>query len=130
LIPREIRAENKTESRGHEGGVNALLLRIAARHGSIGGAAQYEQYAGCGYASHESPDAGADGGVWHGFQSSIFPHEYMVHFDAHRWRFMIRSPFITDIQQTGPRGADKFAALNWMMGEAEHQVGGGRFGRF
>jgi hypothetical protein len=35
--------------------------------------------------------------------------------------------FITDIQQTGPRGADKFAALNWMMGEAEHQVGGGTF---
>lgn len=31
--------------------------------------------------------------------------------------------FISDTQQTGPRGGDKFYSTNWFMANAEHQVG-------
>ena len=35
--------------------------------------------------------------------------------------------FVTDIQQSGPRGADKFYSTNAFMGSAEHSLGGGAF---
>lgn len=35
--------------------------------------------------------------------------------------------FAVDTQATGPRGADKFWAANWFMGELEHKVGHGSF---
>jgi hypothetical protein len=35
--------------------------------------------------------------------------------------------FLTDIQESGPRGADKFAAMSWAMAEANHSLGGGTF---
>ncbi|HZS51529.1 MAG TPA: hypothetical protein VFA54_11745, partial [Bryobacterales bacterium] len=43
-----------------------------------------------------------------------------------RWDFLFHGvAFISDIQQTGPRGGDKFASMNWFMGSAEHQAGRG-----
>lgn len=42
------------------------------------------------------------------------------------WRFMFHGlAFVNHIQQTGPRGGDKFFSTNWLMGSAEHPVGNG-----
>src|SRR6202040_976912 len=35
--------------------------------------------------------------------------------------------FISDLQQSGPRGADKFFSTNWFMGMAQHRAGPGTF---
>jgi hypothetical protein len=44
------------------------------------------------------------------------------------WKFMLHGEgFISEVQQTGPLGADKFFSTNWFMGMAEHQLGGGAF---
>jgi hypothetical protein len=52
----------------------------------------------------------------------------MVHFAARRWTLMLHGVvFVTDIQQTGPRGADKFASMNWFMAQASHPLAGGTF---
>lgn len=52
----------------------------------------------------------------------------MVSVDAGRWRLMFHGvAFVTDIQQTGPRGADKFISMNWFMGRAVHPFAGGDF---
>lgn len=52
----------------------------------------------------------------------------MAHFKTGGWRFMVHGVvFATEIQQTGPRGADKFASINWFMVDAEHCLGGGTF---
>jgi hypothetical protein len=52
----------------------------------------------------------------------------MIHFTARGWRFMIHGlAFVEDIQQSGPRGGDKLFSTNWLMGEAEHPLGGGIF---
>jgi hypothetical protein len=52
----------------------------------------------------------------------------IVHFEAGTWMFMLHGVvFVTDIQQTGPRGADKFLSMNWFMAEAEHTLAGGTF---
>lgn len=52
----------------------------------------------------------------------------MVHFTARNWRFMVHGvAFVTDAQETGPRGADKFFSTNWFMGEAAHSFAGGTF---
>ncbi len=45
-----------------------------------------------------------------------------------KWNLMFHGQgFISDVQQTGPRGADKFYSSNWFMGMAEHDVGRGAF---
>lgn len=47
---------------------------------------------------------------------------------AGSWSLMLMADgFITDTQQTGPRGADKFYSTNVLMGSAEHAVGRGSF---
>jgi len=52
----------------------------------------------------------------------------MIHRRAGAWTLMFHGvAFVTDIQQTGPRGADKFASMNWFMGEASHPLAGGTF---
>jgi hypothetical protein len=52
----------------------------------------------------------------------------MVGFDAAQWRFMFHgAAFITGIQQSGPRGEDKFLSTNWFMAEARHNLAGGTF---
>lgn len=52
----------------------------------------------------------------------------MVHFSAGRWRFTLHGvAFVEDIQQTGPRGGDKFFSTNWFMTEAVHGLAGGTF---
>jgi hypothetical protein len=44
------------------------------------------------------------------------------------WNLMFHGQgFISDVQQTGPRGADKFYSTNWFMGMAEHDIGKGAF---
>jgi hypothetical protein len=43
------------------------------------------------------------------------------------WMLMFHSTaFITDLQQTGPRGADKFFSTNWFMPMAERRLGPGQ----
>jgi hypothetical protein len=50
----------------------------------------------------------------------------MIHLNTHRWNLMFHGvAFVTDIQQTGPRGTDKLMALSWFMAEAEHPLAGG-----
>jgi len=50
----------------------------------------------------------------------------MLHFSASRWTFMVHGmAFVTDIQQTSPRGSDKFTAMSWMMATADHVFAGG-----
>ena len=40
------------------------------------------------------------------------------------WMLMLHgSAFITDTQQSGPRGADKFVSTNWIMPMAMRQLG-------
>jgi hypothetical protein len=44
------------------------------------------------------------------------------------WMLMFHAnAFIADIQQTGPRGGDKFFSTNWFMPMAERRVGPGQF---
>jgi hypothetical protein len=50
----------------------------------------------------------------------------MLSFQTHGWDMMFHGEgFISDVQETGPRGADKFFSTNWFMGMAEHNVGKG-----
>ena len=52
----------------------------------------------------------------------------MVHLNAGRWTLMLHGEvFIAEIQQTGPRGTDKFASMNWFMAQAAHPLAGGAF---
>jgi hypothetical protein len=61
------------------------------------------------------------------FNPAASPME-MIHLHARGWQFMFHGvAFVTEIQQTGPRGADKFASINWFMGEATHPMAGGTF---
>ena len=44
------------------------------------------------------------------------------------WQFMFHGvAFANEIQQTGPRGGDKFFSTNWFMPMAQHQAGPGQF---
>jgi len=50
----------------------------------------------------------------------------MIHKRLGSWTFMFHGiAFLTEEQQTGPRGADKFFAPNWFMGDASHAAGRG-----
>ena len=52
----------------------------------------------------------------------------MLRKNAGRWTLMFHGVvFVTDIRQTGPRGANKFLSMNWFMTEATHPLGGGTF---
>jgi hypothetical protein len=52
----------------------------------------------------------------------------MAHFHWANWKLMVHGvAFVTAIQQTGPRGTDKVASMNWLMGEASHTAFGGTF---
>lgn len=52
----------------------------------------------------------------------------MLMLGAAGWNFMFHGQgYISDVQQTGPRGADKFLSSNWFMGIAEHDLGAGAF---
>ena len=43
------------------------------------------------------------------------------------WMLMLHgSAFVMDLQQTGPRGGDKFFSTNWVMGMAEREWGPGQ----
>jgi hypothetical protein len=45
-----------------------------------------------------------------------------------RWQFMFHANvFINELQQSGPRGADRFFSTNWFMGMAQHHTGPGTF---
>jgi hypothetical protein len=45
-----------------------------------------------------------------------------------RWMLMFHANvFITDQQQSGPQGADKFFSTNWFMPMAQHKLGPGTF---
>jgi hypothetical protein len=48
----------------------------------------------------------------------------MIHKRAGAWTFMFHGiAFLTEGQQAGPRGGDKFFAPNWFMGTAAHAMG-------
>lgn len=50
----------------------------------------------------------------------------MIHKSIGDWNLMFHGiAFITDAQQTGPRGHDKFISPNWFMGTAERSAFGG-----
>jgi hypothetical protein len=52
----------------------------------------------------------------------------MFSWRAGKWNLMFHGQgFISDVQQTGPRGADKFFSTNSFMGMAEHDIGRGAF---
>ena len=52
----------------------------------------------------------------------------MFSWRAGGWNLMFHGEgFISDVQQTGPRGGDKFLSTNWFMGMAEHDIGRGAF---
>jgi hypothetical protein len=52
----------------------------------------------------------------------------MFSWRAGEWNLMFHGEgFIGDVQQTGPRGGDKFLSTNWFMGMAEHDMGHGAF---
>jgi hypothetical protein len=52
----------------------------------------------------------------------------MFSWRVHGWNLMFHGQgFISDVQQTVPRGADKFYSTNWFMGMAEHDIGKGAF---
>ncbi len=44
------------------------------------------------------------------------------------WNFMLHGEaFLTDVQQSGPRGADKFFSTDWFMGMAQRKLARGTF---
>jgi hypothetical protein len=48
----------------------------------------------------------------------------MIMTHSGKWNFMFMGTgFLSDIQQSGPRGADKLYSTNWVMGSASHKVG-------
>ena len=50
----------------------------------------------------------------------------MIMKAAGAWHFMfMATAFLTDLQQSGPRGHDKFYSVNWGMVSAEHHLGRG-----
>jgi hypothetical protein len=52
----------------------------------------------------------------------------MVERHIGRWTLMMHGiAFITDTQQTGPVGGDKFYSISWFMVEASHSLAGGTF---
>jgi len=52
----------------------------------------------------------------------------MAGFAAGRWHLVFHGvAFVGGIQQTGPRGADKFLSTSWFMANAEHPLAGGTF---
>jgi len=52
----------------------------------------------------------------------------MIHLQESSWMLMLHgAAFVTDIQQTGPRGDDKFVSTSWFMASAIHSAGGGEF---
>jgi len=54
--------------------------------------------------------------------------EPMIHLKAGSWMFMLHGlAFVGGVQQTGPRGGDKFMSANWFMAEASHSFAGGTF---
>jgi len=54
--------------------------------------------------------------------------EAMIHLKAGSWMFMLHGlAFVGGVQQTGPRGGDKFMSANWFMAEASHSLAGGTF---
>jgi hypothetical protein len=51
------------------------------------------------------------------------PHE-MLMWSRRGWTFMFHgTAFITDVQQSGPRGHDKFFSANWFMPMAQRKLG-------
>jgi hypothetical protein len=64
-----------------------------------------------------------------GSGTSVNPGSSPMHMkmvNARSWNFMFHgSAFVGDIQQSGPRGSDKFFSSNWLMGMAHRQVGRG-----
>lgn len=67
-----------------------------------------------------------------GSGTSWLPDETLVfahHAAAGRWNLMLHeNVFLHYIDETGERGGRHFGSLNWIMGMAERNVGGGRFG--
>lgn len=52
----------------------------------------------------------------------------MIHLQAGQWRLMFHgNAFLSDVQQSGPRGHDKLFSTSWFMTEAEHRLAGGTF---
>jgi hypothetical protein len=52
----------------------------------------------------------------------------MFSWHVGEWNLMFHGEgFISDVQQTGPRGDDKFFSTNWFMGMAEHNIEKGAF---
>jgi hypothetical protein len=62
------------------------------------------------------------------FNPAASPMSDMLHLHAGSWTLMLHGQaYLTEIQQTGPRGGDKFDSSNWFMAEASHPWGGGAF---
>src|SRR5579872_486952 len=54
------------------------------------------------------------------------PHQ-MLMVEKGKWQLMLHGvAFLSDIQQTGPRGDDKIFSTNWLMGMAQRPVGPGQ----
>jgi hypothetical protein len=52
----------------------------------------------------------------------------MLMMHAGSWELMLMGQaFVADVQQTGPRGRDKFYSTNWFMTSAIHRAGRGSF---
>ena len=53
---------------------------------------------------------------------------HMASAQSGTWTFMFHGIlYLSEIQQSGPRGAGKFISTNWFMGMAEHDMGHGSF---
>src|SRR5579871_6580804 len=63
--------------------------------------------------------------------TSMNPQSWPMPMLMHRaksWNLMaMGQAYLVDVQQSGPRGGDKFYSGNWFMGAAEHSVGRGSF---
>ncbi len=60
-------------------------------------------------------------------ESPSVPHHAWM-FARGDWNFMVHGIFfLNDIQQSGPRGGDKFFGESWFMGMAQHDLGPGKF---
>jgi len=122
------------------------------RQDSLGGAPRGAQCAHCGCAGSmkmKSMNMGGSDGDDHGMMD-MHPKTFLQEITHHAtsgtsaepnstpvpmlmtmdrgWMLMFHAnAFAVDIQQSSPRGGDKFFSTNWLMGMAEHPAGNGVF---
>ena len=108
------------------GGIGALPVR--AQSSSQAATSEEPQHAASApVQEHEGPDMQmareGSGTAWLPDTTPM----YALHWQRGAWQFMAHeNAFVQFLHESGPRGADQFGSINWIMGMAQRNVGKGR----